>query len=352
MSCVSVIQRRAARSVAHRCAARGVRRRAGRAAPARTRMPSSRTAAPSRPTRPAFRAARGLQLIDRAGRAVAVGARRLARRDPVPRRQARERLPDRALGRGGGESAAADGDLGPLGAPEHAALRPADADERLRLSDHAGRHDARDRRAPARRRAAAPTRRWSSTPATATPTRPGPTAGSRRSRTLLGFAVVDVNMRGTGCSGGAFDYFEPLQSLDGYDVIETVAHQPWVLHHRVGMIGISYGGISQLFVAATDPPDLAAIAPLSVIDNTATTLYPGGHPQHRLRAVVGARSVCTTPCRRRRPAGQAWALQADPGRRRDLPGQPGPARRGRQPARQGDAPTPTTCRRSPTRSRR
>ena len=73
-----------------------------------------------------------------------------------------------------------------------------------------------------------------------------------------------------------FDYFEPLQSLDGYDVIETVAHQPWVLHHKVGMMGISYGGISQLFVAATDPPDLAAIAPLSDIDNTATTLYPGG----------------------------------------------------------------------------
>ena len=45
---------------------------------------------------------------------------------------------------------------------------------------------------------------------------------------LLGYAVVDVNMRGTGCSGGAFDYFEPLQGLDGYDVIETVARQPWV----------------------------------------------------------------------------------------------------------------------------
>jgi predicted acyl esterase len=93
---------------------------------------------------------------------------------------------------------------------------------------------------------------------------------------LLGFAVVDVNMRGTGCSGGAFSFFERLQSLDGYDVIETVARQPWVLGQRVGMIGISYGGISQLFVAATDPPSLAAIAPLSVIDNTAATLYPGG----------------------------------------------------------------------------
>jgi predicted acyl esterase len=93
---------------------------------------------------------------------------------------------------------------------------------------------------------------------------------------LLGFAVVDVNMRGTGCSGGAFDFFERLQSLDGYDVIETVARQPWVLHHRVGMMGVSYGGISQLFVGATNPPHLAAIAPMSVIDNTATTLYPGG----------------------------------------------------------------------------
>ncbi|MCW2968851.1 MAG: CocE/NonD family hydrolase [Solirubrobacteraceae bacterium] len=93
---------------------------------------------------------------------------------------------------------------------------------------------------------------------------------------LLGFAVVDVNMRGTGCSGGAFDYFEPNQALDGYDVIETVARQSWVAHHKVGMMGISYGGISQLFVGATNPPSLAAITPLSVIDNTATTLYPGG----------------------------------------------------------------------------
>ena len=41
-------------------------------------------------------------------------------------------------------------------------------------------------------------------------------------------------------------------------------------------MGISYGGISQLFTAATRPPSLAAIAPLSVIDNTQTTLYPGG----------------------------------------------------------------------------
>ena len=104
----------------------------------------------------------------------------------------------------------------------------------------------------------------------------GPDSGIAVLANLMGFAVVDVNMRGTGCSGGAFDYFEPLQDLDGYDVIEAVAHQPWVLGHKVGMIGISYGGISQLFTAQLDPPDLAAISPFSVIDATTSTLYPGG----------------------------------------------------------------------------
>lgn len=58
---------------------------------------------------------------------------------------------------------------------------------------------------------------------------------------LMGFAVVDVSMRGTGCSGGAFEFFEPLQSLDGYDAVETIARQPWVKGHQVGMMGISYG---------------------------------------------------------------------------------------------------------------
>src|SRR4051794_1284666 len=103
-----------------------------------------------------------------------------------------------------------------------------------------------------------------------------PQSGIAALANILGFTVVDVNMRGTGCSGGAFDFFEPLQNLDGYDVIETVARQRWVAHHKGGMLGISYGGISQLSPAQLDPPSLAAISPLSVIDQTQTTLYPGG----------------------------------------------------------------------------
>ncbi|MEA2419897.1 MAG: uncharacterized protein QOE60_2103 [Thermoleophilaceae bacterium] len=104
----------------------------------------------------------------------------------------------------------------------------------------------------------------------------GPQSGIAVLANLMGFTVVDVNMRGTGCSGGAFDFFEPLQGLDGYDVVETISRQPWVMHNKVGMMGISYGGISQLFTAQLNPPSLAAISPLSVIDSTQTTLYPGG----------------------------------------------------------------------------
>jgi uncharacterized protein len=125
---------------------------------------------------------------------------------------------------------------------------------------------------------------------------------------LFGYAVVDVNMRGTGCSGGAFDFFEPLQGLDGYDVVETVARQPWAMHGKVGMLGISYGGISQLFVAATRPPSLAAIAPLSVTDGTATTLYPGGVLNSGF-----ALSFARDRVHDARPAspsgGQPWALE-------------------------------------------
>ena len=109
------------------------------------------------------------------------------------------------------------------------------------------------------------------------PSNPSSPQPSTQLAQLLGYATVGVNMRGTGCSGGSYTYFEQLQSLDGYDAIEAVAAQPWVARHKVGMVGISYPGISQLFVGQTQPPHLAAVAPLSVIADTfRSTLYPGG----------------------------------------------------------------------------
>ena len=108
------------------------------------------------------------------------------------------------------------------------------------------------------------------------PSQPGQTPSEAAMFPFQGYVVVGLNMRGTGCSGGAFDYFEELQNLDGYDAIETLANQTWS-NGNVGMVGISYMGISQLFVAQTHPPHLRAITPLSVIaDTIRSTLAPGG----------------------------------------------------------------------------
>jgi len=106
------------------------------------------------------------------------------------------------------------------------------------------------------------------------PSNPGLDEPTRALIPALGYALVQVNVRGTGCSGGSFDPFEPIQDLDGYDLIEIVAAQDWSA--KVGMWGISYPAIMQLHVAATQPPSLAAIAPLSPLDRIESVLYPGG----------------------------------------------------------------------------
>jgi predicted acyl esterase len=93
---------------------------------------------------------------------------------------------------------------------------------------------------------------------------------------LLGYATVSLQMRGSGCSGGAFGLFDLPTTADGYDAVEIVAAQPWVKGGKVGMVGISFSGISQFFVAGSQPPHLAAIAPMSVTDDLYSTGYPGG----------------------------------------------------------------------------
>lgn len=121
--------------------------------------------------------------------------------------------------------------------------------------------------------------------------------------TALGYAAVGVNMRGTGCSGGAFQFFETLQMTDGYDALEVIAAQPWVANNRVGMVGLSYPGISQLFVAQLRPPSLAAIAPLSVIADTGRgVLFPGGIFNNGF-----AKDWAEERRRDALPGGQSWA---------------------------------------------
>ncbi|HYI45192.1 MAG TPA: CocE/NonD family hydrolase [Actinomycetota bacterium] len=108
--------------------------------------------------------------------------------------------------------------------------------------------------------------------------------------TCEGYAVIGLNIRGTGCSGGDFDYFEPRQAEDGREAIEWLHNQPWS-NGRIAMVGKSYPGITQLFVAgqglAEDgkgepepmetPEGLVAIVPGHVFGDLYRDVpYPGG----------------------------------------------------------------------------
>src|SRR4051812_45311174 len=69
-----------------------------------------------------------------------------------------------------------------------------------------------------------------------------------------GYAVVGLNIRGSACSSGKFDYFEPRQSIDGVEAIDWLANRPWS-NGRFAMVGKSYPGITQLFVAGAHSVD-------------------------------------------------------------------------------------------------
>jgi len=91
-----------------------------------------------------------------------------------------------------------------------------------------------------------------------------------------GFALLGVSIRGTGCSSGTHDLFEPRQAKDGAEAVEWAASQPWS-NGRVGMAGYSFPGIMQLLTAAERPRGLRAIVPSSVVfDLYRDVAYPGG----------------------------------------------------------------------------
>lgn len=78
-----------------------------------------------------------------------------------------------------------------------------------------------------------------------------------------GYIEVMVDVRGTGTSDGSFEMFGDRQALDGAELVRWASTLPGSTG-RVGMFGISYLGINQLFTAATVGPDspLKAIMPV------------------------------------------------------------------------------------------
>ena len=92
-----------------------------------------------------------------------------------------------------------------------------------------------------------------------------------------GYAVLGVNLPGTGCSAGIFDVLSQQATVDGAQVVEWAASQPWSTGH-VGMWGNSYIGSTQLPIALLHPKGLDAIAPWhpTADDPYRSIGYPGG----------------------------------------------------------------------------
>ena len=92
-----------------------------------------------------------------------------------------------------------------------------------------------------------------------------------------GYAVVVVDVRGTGASFGTRDSFRsPRERDDTSEIADWIVAQPWS-NGALGATGISYVGAAADFLASTGHPAVKAIAPLSSVwDTYADNYFPGG----------------------------------------------------------------------------
>jgi uncharacterized protein len=104
-----------------------------------------------------------------------------------------------------------------------------------------------------------------------------------------GYIEVMADVRGTGASAGSFEMFGPRQAQDGAELVNWASTLPNA-NGRVGMFGVSYLAINQLFTAAAVGPDspLKAIFPvMAARDFYRDAAGMGGVPHLRtVRATV------------------------------------------------------------------
>lgn len=103
-----------------------------------------------------------------------------------------------------------------------------------------------------------------------------------------GYAVVNIDARGSFQSGGDLYVYGTQEGRDGYDCIEWIAEQPWC-NGKVAMAGNSWLATTQWFVAAERPPHLTCIAPWEGLgDFYRESICRGGIPDHAFWDVLMA----------------------------------------------------------------
>jgi len=93
-----------------------------------------------------------------------------------------------------------------------------------------------------------------------------------------GYAYVHMDVRGSGKSGGEFEFLGENEQRDLYDVIEWIAKQPWS-NGKVGGLGQSYFCMSQWWMGIMAPPALACLGAYDGLnDPYRASCYQGGIP--------------------------------------------------------------------------
>jgi uncharacterized protein len=97
--------------------------------------------------------------------------------------------------------------------------------------------------------------------------------------TSYGYAVIHMDVRGTGASFGAMLHdWQPIDTQDTYDVCDWIVLQPWS-NGKVGAYGVSYPGTTAELLAETNHPSVTAIwATYFELDGYGDIACPGGVP--------------------------------------------------------------------------
>jgi putative CocE/NonD family hydrolase len=112
---------------------------------------------------------------------------------------------------------------------------------------------------------------------------PGPRNAQGRALGLTGYfaprgyAVVMVDLRGTGRSQGCLDHLGPNDASDLKEIVEWAASQDWS-NGRVGMTGHSYVGSTPSLAAATRPQGLVTIVPSAGLASMYDHQFQAGVP--------------------------------------------------------------------------
>lgn len=95
--------------------------------------------------------------------------------------------------------------------------------------------------------------------------------------TRYGYAVILVDVRGTGASFGTRPYpWTKDEIMDGSEIADWIVSQPWS-NGKIGGIGISYVGATAELLATTNNPAVKAVIPkFSQFDCYTDIPFPGG----------------------------------------------------------------------------